>query len=130
MYMDLSLVSRTNVREVLELLDVIELTQVSSLLDTWSNRTYRTIDYHQGLVYEGAYLVFYDPLERRKIDQLAATNQASSRNVVPEGMIFGRVHKDDGIERNTRDESPDHNRCVRIKDSLPQINQAPSSRMM
>lgn len=44
MAMEVSLSSRANVCELLELVDVIESTQVSSLPDTWRKRTYQTID--------------------------------------------------------------------------------------
>lgn len=60
MAMKVSLGSHSNVRKLLELLNVIEATHFSTLPDTWRKRTYRAIDCHPGPVKEGADFVFYE----------------------------------------------------------------------
>lgn len=49
MAMEVALGSRAKVQKLLELLDVIESTELSSQPDTWPERTYRAIDYHPRL---------------------------------------------------------------------------------
>lgn len=91
--MKVPLGSRANVSELMELLDVIESTQFSSLPDSWSERSSRVVDYHPCQVDEGAYFVLYDPWMHRKTDQHIDTNRASATRVITDDMPFGWIHE-------------------------------------
>lgn len=49
--------SRTKVLEVLEMLERFESTRFQDLLDTWRDRTIRSIDFHPGQTGRGAYYI-------------------------------------------------------------------------
>ena len=48
MGMAVTLGSATNVRELLEMLDIIDSTRLESLQESWSERVSRSVDYHPG----------------------------------------------------------------------------------
>lgn len=128
MEMEVALGSRVNARGLLELLDVNESTKFLSLLDTWGERSYRVIDYHSGPVDEGADFLFYDPSERRRIDQHTASNRASATRVVHEDMLFGWCNEENDTESTPPDESRGFYGYVVVTESLTRMNQTPNNR--
>lgn len=67
MDMEVPLGSRVNVRELMNLLEVIEWAQFSLLYHSWRERSSREVHYHPGPVDEGAEFLFNNPWMRRKI---------------------------------------------------------------
>lgn len=118
--------SRSNVCDLMELVNVVETTQCSSPPSTWYKLMYRAIYYHPGPVDERADFVFSDPLKRRNIDQHNATIRASTKCVVSEYMSFSWCHEEKDIERTPHDQSRDLNGYVRMNDSLPWMPKAPN----
>lgn len=68
--MDVALRLRANVHILLEIMDVIDWTQLSSLEDIWHHRKFQIIDYHPGLMNKGADFVFSDPFERGRLNSI------------------------------------------------------------
>lgn len=94
-----------NVREILELPDVIEWAQFSSLRDTSRERSYRAIYYHSGMVGEGADFIFHDPCKWHKSYQHASTNRASDTRVVLDDSSFEWFQEYYDIERTPHDDT-------------------------
>lgn len=100
--MKVALGSLANVREVLELLEVIEHTNFETITDTWRERQSRAIDYHLGRTGRGADYVYYDPCRRQKIDELSACTLTDATGVVTDGLDCGWVHPKEDTERNSK----------------------------
>lgn len=64
MEMEVALDSDAKVREVLEMLEIIDSTRFQDLPDAWRDRKIRSIDYHSGPIGRGADYVYYDPWRR------------------------------------------------------------------
>lgn len=102
--------SYANVREVLEMLRVIETTRFEALPSTWRSRANRATDHHPGRTGIGGDFVYYDPHERRKIDENTARSRASAARVMPGDQPRDWDYDPDevGQERTPRDSSRDY----------------------
>lgn len=108
MAMEAPLGSPANVREVLELLSVLEETRFDLLPTSWRRRPARTYDHHPGREGEGADFVYYDPWLRRKISEATAVVRAAAVRVIPDDLTPGWVHLEEDAERTQRDTSVDY----------------------
>lgn len=124
--MEVALCSRPNVRESLELLEMMESIQFSSLSDIWRKRTHIEIDYHPVPVNEISDFGSHDPCERRKIDHHTTTNHVRTISVVPKDISFGWCHEKNDIECTASDKWGDFNGYVSMTYYLPQMNQVPN----
>ena len=122
MAMAVPLGSCANVREVLEMLTVIESTVFSYLPSPWNERTHRATDYHPGPRDEGADFVYYDPWQRCKVDAKTAISRKSATRVVPMDMPYGWMHEEDDRERTPRDASRDFNAYRVMDEGMPGDN--------
>lgn len=66
MFMEVPLRSCTNVREVLEMSDIIESTQFRDLPALWRDQMILPIYFHCGPIGSGEYYVYYEPWSRGK----------------------------------------------------------------
>lgn len=90
MAMEVALVSRAKVREVLAMLDVIESTQFPGLPRLWHDRKSRAVDYHPGSTDDGADWVYYNPWERRrKITSRVAVSRANATRLISDDFVIG-----------------------------------------
>lgn len=108
MDMEVELWSRANVREVLEMLDIIETTRLEDLPDTWRDRTWRPDDHHPGRTGRGGDSVHYDPWSTQKIDEQTASSRAVTTCVLTDDFPLGWVHDDKDVERTHLKTSRDY----------------------
>ena len=101
--------SAANVREILEMLDVIESTRFESLPGSWSERVSRSVDYHPGRSGPGGDFFYYEPFELRKVSEPVALSRAASARTCPINLLPGWVHNDGDTERTPRDARLDFN---------------------
>lgn len=90
--LDLSLVlgNQVNVDELLGFVQVIEDTDFKSLPGRWKNRSSRSVEKSPGRIGVGADWVYYDPHERRCIDEATAKAKlAGVRASIPTGHPVG-----------------------------------------
>lgn len=107
MEMEVALGSRQNVHELLELVEVIDLTGSKALPNVWRCRTSWTCDYHSGRAGTGGYFVYYDPRTRCKSDQKTARSCAAGTNVKPDDVQTGWKHEKNDVPYTLRDASYD-----------------------
>lgn len=100
--------SRANVREVLELLDVIEATDFTPLPEQWCDRQLPGIDYHPGRTTRGGDFVYYNPWRRHKMDGLSARMSADSPRILPDDLKSGLVNPEEDVERTPHDDIRDY----------------------
>lgn len=89
MAMEVVLGSHSNVRKLLEILEVIESTRFDTIPNAWNCRTSRACDYHSGRYAQGGDFVYYAPLSRRKIDQQTAWSRVAATRVTPDYVPTG-----------------------------------------
>lgn len=89
MAMGVPLVSRANVREPLDILEVIESTLFDLLPTGWRNRTNSAVDHHLGRCGERGDFFSYYPFPCRKIDEVTAQCQLSPTRIIPDYVPTG-----------------------------------------
>lgn len=105
MEMKFALGSHANVREVLDLLDVIEATTLDNIPETWRQRQFHAIDYHPGRTGHGGDYIYYGLCRRQKIDETPARARAEATRGMPDDLGSGCVRRDEDVERTLRDYS-------------------------
>lgn len=86
MAIEVSLGSNASVRELLELLEVIESTRLQDSPETWRDRTSRSINYHRGRSEHGGDFCYYDQWSLQKIDQQTANYRAAATRTNQYGL--------------------------------------------
>lgn len=100
--------SRANVRELLEMLEVIEATRSELFPTGYRNRTNRAVHHHLGRCGEGRDMVYYDPFTRRKIDEVTAQSLLSATRIITVYGPIGWEHDENVVERAPRDTMCDY----------------------
>lgn len=91
-------------------MSIIESTQFELFPSSCRARQNRATDYQCGRTGPGAAFVYYDPHERRKIDEAAAKSRAATTRVIPDDAPRGWDYDLDevDVERQPRDWSRDY----------------------
>lgn len=109
--MGMPLGCRSNVREVLKFLDVIEATEATdftTLPKYWGNLSLRAIDYHPGRTCRGGDFFLDDPWRRHTIDEKSAHKRVDAMRVIPCDLKCGCVQVEEHVERTPPDDTRDY----------------------
>lgn len=107
MDMGIALGSRANVRELFEILEVIDSTRFGTLPSS-RERTVRAVDYHPGRTSTGEDFVYYDPWTSINIYEQSASSRTAATRVVPEDVPIYLVHVDNKTSQTLRNTSSDY----------------------
>lgn len=88
---------RAKAREVLELLDVIKVTNYDTMLKTWRERQWCAIDYHLGCSGRGGEYIYYDTWCTEKIDETSAHACAEAMRVIPDDFECRWLHTEEEV---------------------------------
>lgn len=72
------------------------------------------------------WLLFYDPLQRRKADPHAATNRASDTQVVPDDMRLGWITENEDVESTSCDKFRDFDGNLDVTESWSRMIHVPT----
>lgn len=104
----------TNIRQVLDLLDIIEATDFTTLQEQCRDRQSLVIYYHTGRTIREGDCVFYDPCRGHKIDERSARMPADATRIISDDLECGWVHTMEDVEwtlhKDTRDYHPIYGR--------------------
>lgn len=89
MGMKVTLGSHTNVREVMELLEIIESTDFTTLPEVWRDRNPRPVDFHRGGTGRCGDYLYYDTFRRQEIDATTASSRVAATQVVRDDVDYG-----------------------------------------
>lgn len=107
MGMEVLLVSRVIIRQLMEIKDVIESILFYLLPNAWWDLTYNMGDYHRRLTEKATDLVYYDSWYRSKIKEKTASSRSAAKCVVPANIASGWINENADIERKPRNDSSD-----------------------
>ena len=110
--MAVPLVSTAIIRDLLNMLEVIESTRVDILPSSCTERVLRPIEYNSGGAGPCGEFFYCDSFERRKISDPVTRSLVAAMYTCPMNVFPGWVHNVSDVERTTRDSRrdfiPDH----------------------
>lgn len=105
--MSVALGSRANVRECFKLFEVIPSTRFEKFPSSWRVHISRSVDHHHGCTGVGGDIVYYDPWQRRKIDDVTTPSRVSASHIVPTDVNVASIHDEEDTLHVPRDASFD-----------------------